>query len=433
MNDSAENEVVLPESEVKNKSDSKKKKKSKTIIDELDDAILELESLNITIRNPLLFNPENGESIRKIGEWTSPLVTDKTVVQQFKNGIYPEGEISEYSSGNKKRTTDEEKRHLENLSFERYNDMRKAAEVHRQARRYIQSVIKPGLSCLDIVQALEFKTKYLIESQGLKSGWGFPTGCSLNSCAAHYTPNHGDKTIFHKNDVMKLDFGTHVNGYIIDSAFTIAFDEKYDPLIESTKEATNTGVKLAGIDARTSELGEAIQEVIESYEITLKNKTHKIKPIRNLTGHNIGQYVIHAGKAVPIVGNTNNRDIMEEGEVFAIETFATTGSGMVVEKMECSHYMKNPNSIYAPIRLKSAREALNVINREFSTLPFCKRWLDDLTNRRGSMVLRSLVDAGIVVPYPPLSDNNHSFTSQMEHTILLRPTCKEVLSRGDDY
>lgn len=94
---------------------------------------------------------------------------------------------------------------------------------------------------------------------------------------------------------MKLDFGTHVNGYIIDSAFTIAFDEKYDPLIESTKEATNTGVKLAGIDARTSELGEAIQEVIESYEITLKNKTHKIKPIRNLTGHNIGQYVIHAG------------------------------------------------------------------------------------------------------------------------------------------
>ncbi|XP_955286.1 methionine aminopeptidase, putative [Theileria annulata] len=433
MNDSAQNEVVLQKPEVKDKSDSKKKKKSKKITDEFDDALLELESLNVTPRNPLLFDSEKGEPIRKIGEWTSPFVTDKTVVEQFKNSIYPEGEVSEYSGGNKKRITDEEKRHLEKISFEKYNDMRRAAEVHRQVRRYIQSVIRPGVSCLDIVQAVESKTKYLIEAEGLKSGWGFPTGCSLNSCAAHYTPNYGDKTVFEKDDIMKLDFGTHVNGYIIDSAFTIAFDEKYDPLIESTKEATNTGLKLAGIDARTSELGEAIEEVIESFEITLKNRTHKIKPIRNLTGHNIGQYIIHAGKAVPIVGKSGNRDIMEEGDVFAIETFATTGSGTVVEKMDCSHYMKNPNSIYAPIRLKSARESLNVINREFSTLPFCKRWLDDLTNKRGSLVLRNLVDAGIIVPYPPLCDNNNSFTSQMEHTILLRPTCKEVLSRGDDY
>ncbi|UKJ88718.2 methionine aminopeptidase [Theileria orientalis] len=420
--------------DVKTKSKSKKKKnKPKKSEEDFDEELLELESLNLGPKNPLLDNPEKGEPIRLVGQWKSPQILDKTVVEQFKSTNYPEGEVFEYTGSNKQRLTDEEKRHMDKISFEKYNDMRRASEVHRQVRRYIQSVIRPGVSCLDIVQALEAKTKYYIEAEGLKSGWGFPTGCSLNSCAAHYTPNYGDDTIFKQDDIMKLDFGTHVNGFIIDSAFTIAFDEKYDALIESTKDGTNTGLKLAGIDARTREIGEAIQEVIESYEVTLNNKVHQIKAVRNLTGHNISPYIIHAGKAVPICKGSNSNDIMEEGDVFAIETFASTGTGVVVEKMDCSHYMKNPNSVFAPLRLKSAREILNTINTNFSTLPFCKRWLDDLTNKRGSILLKSLVESDIVIPYPPLCDTNNSFTSQMEHTVLLRPTCKEILSRGDDY
>ena len=93
---------------------------------------------------------------------------------------------------------------------------------------------------------------------------------SLNNCAAHYSPNADDTTILTKDDVLKLDFGTHFNGYVIDTAFTIAFDPKYDNLLKASKEATNTGIKLAGIDMRLCEIGEGISEVINSYEITLK-------------------------------------------------------------------------------------------------------------------------------------------------------------------
>jgi methionyl aminopeptidase len=93
----------------------------------------------------------------------------------------------------------------------------------------------------------------------MDSGIAFPTGISINNCAAHYTPNPGDETVLKYDDVCKIDFGTHINGRIIDTAFTVAFNPVYDNLLLAVKDATNTGIKEAGIDARLSEIGEKIQ------------------------------------------------------------------------------------------------------------------------------------------------------------------------------
>merc|ERR1712127_300315 len=141
--------------------------------------------------------------------------------------------------------------------------------------------------------------------------------------AAHYTPNAGDETVLEYEDVCKIDFGVHINGRIIDCAFTKTFNPRYDALKAAVADATNTGVKNAGIDMRLGELGALIQEAMESYEVELDGKMMPVKCIRNLNGHSIGQYVIHAGKTVPIVKGGNNTR-MEEGEVFAIETFGST-------------------------------------------------------------------------------------------------------------
>lgn len=212
------------------------------------------------------------------------------------------------------------------------------------------------------MNAVETKSRELIAADGLKCGYAFPTGCSLNECAAHYTPNYGDNTILKRGDVCKLDFGTHVNGHIIDCAFTVAFDEQYDELLKATQEGTNVGIKHAGIDARLCEIGEVIQETIESHEVEINGVAYPVKSIRNLTGHSIGPYRIHSGKAVPIVRNSGCTDIMEEGDLFAIETFASTGKGMIVESMECSHYMKDYNVGFVPLTLKGARDVLKCIN-----------------------------------------------------------------------
>lgn len=305
------------------------------------------------------------------------------VSQLFPNKSYPKGEEVEYKDENRYRTTNEEKRHLDNLNTEFLSDYREAAEIHRQVRQYAQKSIKPGQTLTEIAETIENSVRSLTGHSGLTegdamvAGMGFPCGLSLNHCAAHYTPNAGNKMVLQQDDVMKVDFGVHVNGRIVDSAFTVAFESKYDNLLKAVKEATNAGIREAGIDARVGEIGSVIQETMESFEVEIDGTTYPVKSIRNLTGHNILPYSIHGTKAVPIV-KSNDQTKMEEGDVFAIETFGSTGNGYVRDDMEVSHYAKNADVQHVDLRLSSAKTLLNVINKNFGTLPFCRRYLDRL-------------------------------------------------------
>ena len=127
----------------------------------------------------------------------------------------------------KDRYTSEEARARDRLQNDIYKEMRVAAEAHRQTRRYIRELIKPGMRLIDICETLEATARKLISENGLEAGLAFPTGVSLNHCAAHYTPNAGDNTVLQYDDVMKVDFGTHIKGRIIDCAFTLAFNPRY--------------------------------------------------------------------------------------------------------------------------------------------------------------------------------------------------------------
>jgi len=353
-------------------------------------------------------------------------------VSKLFNGVYPEGEIQRYKDDNLWRETNEEKRELERLERNMYNEVRQCAEVHREVRKYISDWVKPGMKLIDVCETLENSVRQLIEERGLEAGIAFPTGCSQNHIAAHWTPNGGDTTVIDKDDVIKFDFGTQINGRIIDCAFTKTFNDKYDPLLDAVREATECGIRESGIDVRLCDIGEAIEEVMESHEIELNGKTYQVKCCRNLNGHSIAPYQIHAGKSVPIVrGGETTR--MEEGEFYAIETFGSTGKGYVREDLECSHYMKNYDVGHVPLRLPRAKQLLGVIDRNFGTLAFCRRFLDRIGETKYLMALKNLCDNGIVQPYPPLVDVKGSYVAQYEHTIMLRPTCKEVLTRGNDY
>lgn len=350
----------------------------------------------------------------------------------FQEKPFPEGEIQSYKEDQRWRETAAEKRELERLEWDMINDVRQSAEVHRQVRNYIRTIAKPGIPMIEMCEKLEDCVRKLIDENGLEAGIAFPTGCSLNYVAAHWTPNSGDKTVLQYDDVMKLDFGTHIGGRIIDSAFTVAFNPKFDPLLTAVKEATDTGIREAGVDVRLCDIGAAIQEVMESHEVELDGKTYQVKSVSNLNGHSIGPYQIHAGKSVPIVKG-GEATKMEEGEFFAIETFGSTGRGYVREDLEVSHYMKNFDVGHVPLRLPRAKALLATIDKNFGTLAFCRRYLDRLGETKYLMALKNLCDAGIVDPYPPLVDTKGSYVAQYEHTIYLHPTRKEVLSRGDDY
>ncbi|QPG76121.1 Methionine aminopeptidase 2 [Brettanomyces nanus] len=351
--------------------------------------------------------------------------------------IYPEGEWQDYtgSEENLKRSTDEEKRYNDLKENNKWNDFRKAAEIHRRVRKYARKHIQPGMTMIEVCETIENAVRTFCETkQSLKAGMGFPCGVSLNNCAAHYTPNGGDKTVLDYNDVMKCDFGVHVNGCIVDCAFTHTFNPRYDPFLEAVKEATNAGISACGIDVRLTDIGEAVEEVMESHEVELDGITHAVKCIRNLNGHNILPYRIHGGISIPIVKNGDNTKL-EEGQTIAIETFGSTGKGYVdYTGGEVSHYMKNANPPpRAAIRLSRAKHLLRTIDRNFGTIPFCRRYLDRLGEDKYLLALRQLVKVGLVTEHPPLFDAKGSYSAQFEHTILLHSTRKEVVSRGDDY
>jgi len=427
--------------EVNQKKKKKKNKKKEESITNGDNIEVEQDPIkdeavngDEDVQNKKKKNKKKKKGGEPLVQTSPPTIPIKDL---FPSGQFPEGQIMEHPIGEndakaKDRFSSEEARAIDRLQLDMYNEIRQAAEAHRQTRQYIQSWMKPGMKMIDICEELEKTSRLTIAEQGLEAGLAFPTGCSRNHVAAHYTPNQGDNTVLEYDDVVKMDFGVHIKGRIIDCAWTHAFNDKYTPLLRGVQEATEMGIKTAGIDARLCDVGAAIQEVMESHEIELEGKTYQVKSIRNLNGHSISPYQIHSGKTVPIIkgGETT---LMEENEFYAIETFGSTGKGHVHEDLECSHYMKNFDVGHVPLRLQKSKQLLNTINKNFGTLAFCRRWLDRLGESRYLMALKDLGEKGIVDPYPPLVDIKGCYTAQYEHTILLRPTCKEIISRGTDY
>jgi methionyl aminopeptidase len=171
----------------------------------------------------------------------------------FPSGNYPEGEVQSYT---KARTAAAEarydaRRQSEDEGF--LQNYRKAAEIHRQTRKWVQETAKPGQSLRELAEGIEDSVRALLGHAGLepgdslKAGMGFPTGLCLNNQVAHYTPNPGQKdVVLQHQDVLTVDFGVHINGWILDSAFTMAFDPTYDNLLAAVKDATNTGIKVLG-------------------------------------------------------------------------------------------------------------------------------------------------------------------------------------------
>ncbi|KAJ6256189.1 hypothetical protein Dda_9024 [Drechslerella dactyloides] len=360
----------------------------------------------------------------------------------FPSGDYPEGEVQSYAQTRSSVATAEARyqahRHLHDDAF--LQNYRKAAEVHRQARQWVRDTVKPGQTLLSVAEGIEDSVRALLGHAGLepgdslKGGMGFPTGLCLNHQVAHYTPNPGQKdVVLQYEDVMKVDFGVHINGWIVDSAFTMAFDPMYDPLLAAVKESTNAGIKAAGIDVRICDVSAAIQEVMESHEVEINGKTHTVKPVRNLNAHDIKHYHIHGGKSIPFVKNADTTK-MEEGEIFAIETFGTTGRGYTRDDVGVYGYgLQHDAPLTTSLPLASARRLHKTIRENFGTLVFCRRYLERLNVDRYLAGMNCLVSNGIVEAYQPLMDIEGSYSAQFEHTLLLRETHKEVFSRGDDY
>jgi methionyl aminopeptidase len=281
------------------------------------------------------------------------------------------------------------------LTGEEYEKYREAGEILSTVLEEAAQRIEVGANLLDVAEFAEERTREL------GGGIAFPTNISLNEEASHATPGADDDATFGE-DVVCLDVGVHVDGYIADAATTV--DLRGVPeLVEASETALEAALDAVEAGVHTGEVGAAIEAAIDEYDYN---------PIVNLSGHGLGEYDAHTGPNVP------NRAVdsgveLEAGMVLAIEPFATTGSGKVGEgaEEEIFELLETKN-----VRDRRARDLQDTIDAEFGRLPFATRWLD---GRRASMSLRRLKAANAIKGYPVLKEDDGELVSQAEHTVIV--------------
>ncbi len=283
---------------------------------------------------------------------------------------------------------------------------RQAGKISAEALQYGLSLIKPGASVLEVCDAVDKK----ILSLGARPS--FPSQVSLNDVAAHFCPDAEDKLIL-SDQVVKLDVGASVDGFLGDTAATVDLSGRHEKLVAASKDALAAAVSLAKAGVRLNELGRVIGQKINSYGY---------RPIINLSGHGIGKFQVHTSPTVP---NFDNRDeeLLYDGQIIAIEPFATNGAGSIYESTTPTVFMQVAKK---PVRSDDARKLLAQIQK-YEGLPFARRWLEGNTFKV-NFALRQLISAGCVQAFPPLVERNHGMVSQAEHTVLVRKDECEVLT-----
>jgi len=279
----------------------------------------------------------------------------------------------------------------------------KAGRIAAEAREYGKGLIKVGASLLEVTEKIEQK----IVSLG--GEFAFPPQISLNDIAAHSYPAFDDKTIFKEGDIAKLDVGVHIHGFVGDTAVTVVLgnDAKLKLLEEASREALNSALRIIKPGITLSEIGKTIHD-----EITKRG----FAPVRNLSGHGLGKFIIHDSPSVPNF-DTGSNETLAEDQVIAIEPFASTGAGVIYESSSPTLYALED---IKPVRSAITREVLKSLE-EYNSLPFAHRWLVKKYGLgKTSFALRELKNLGLLRGFPPLPDKAHGLVSQAEHTVIVR-------------
>jgi methionyl aminopeptidase len=293
------------------------------------------------------------------------------------------------------------------LAAEKFENHRKAGRILAQVRDEAAERVEVGSGYLALSEWVEQR---ILELGGEPA---FPVNISVDEEAAHGAAAPGDERTIGE-EMVKLDIGVHIDGWLADTAVTVDFSGR-ESIVEAASEALDAAVELVEPGIETGVIGAEIESVIDGYG-------HN--PVVNLTGHGLGHWEQHTAPSIPN-RSVSQSDTLEVGDVVAIEPFATDGAGKVSEGQAEQIYTLERE---ATVRNRASREALEVIVEEYKTLPFAVRWLD---TPRAQMALRRLEQQNIVHGYPVLKEQAGKAVGQREHTIIVTEDGCEVTTDGD--
>jgi len=249
-----------------------------------------------------------------------------------------------------------------------------------------------------------------IESEIIKRGakCAFPVNTSLNEVAAHYTAEPDDQKTILETDLLKIDLGVQINGYIADTAVTVCYDPRYDNLVNAAEDALQNAMSVIKIGVKASDIGRTIEKTIRQLGF---------KPIANLSGHSLDQYTIHAGRSIPNIWSIGSFSL--SGTVaYACEPFVTLEKGLGIIR---EGKIKNIFALVSRKKTKNseADEMLDFIWENFNQLPFTLRWfLKKWEERKARELLEFLIKKKVIKAYPVLLEAKAQPVAQAEHTFI---------------
>jgi methionyl aminopeptidase len=261
-----------------------------------------------------------------------------------------------------------------------------------------------------------------VESEIIKRGakCAFPVNTSVNEVAAHYTAEPNDSKTVSDTDLVKIDLGAQINGYIADTAVTVNYDPQYDSLVQTAEDALQNAMSMIKVGVKSKDVGRKIQNTIMDMGF---------KPIANLSGHSLDQYTIHAGKTVPNMWSIGSFDFSED-VAYACEPFVTAKNGLGFVR---NGKIKNIFALSSRKRTKNdeADKVQEYIWNNFNMLPFALRWLlKEWEEKEARKLLDILIKKKVVKAYAILVEASGKTVAQAEHTFIPTQTGVMVTTTG---
>ncbi|MCK5560655.1 MAG: type II methionyl aminopeptidase [Thermoplasmata archaeon] len=286
---------------------------------------------------------------------------------------------------------------------------RLAGKITAQARDHGKSFIREGTTLLKVVDEVE---SFIVKNSARVA---FPVNIAIDDVAAHFTPRHNDKLVFERGNVVKLDVGAHVNGYIADSAVTVEVGtQNWRELAKASEDALMVAIEMIRPGVDLGQVGKMVEQTITSYGF---------KPISNLTGHSLEQYRLHAGISIPNVEEYNTHKV-KPGDVLAIEPFATNGVGTVKGSRNSNIYRLIKTRL---TKSRDANKLLEAIQKYRRTLPFSERFASRIV-KKPEAVLSKLRGVRAVSMYPILIEREGGIITQAEHTVIVTEDGCEIIT-----
>ncbi|MBI5147377.1 MAG: type II methionyl aminopeptidase [Thaumarchaeota archaeon] len=286
------------------------------------------------------------------------------------------------------------------------DDYVKAGKIASEVREIARTKNWVGKTLYEICETVESE----IRSRGGKCA--FPVNTSLNELAAHYTAEPNDPKVLTDTDLIKIDLGVQINGYIADTAVSVSYDSEFDMLVRTAEEALKNAMAMVKEGTKSSDIGRIIEKTV---------KQNGLIPIANLSGHSLEQYTIHAGKSIPNIWSIGSFSLSVK-ETYACEPFVTTSKGLGFVR---EGKTRNIFGLVSRKKTKNekANKLLDHIWENFNMLPFALRWITKETDEKDTRpLLEELIKNKVVRAYPVLIEANEQRVAQAEHTFIPTPT-----------